>query len=193
MANIIRETSRGFETLNLEDDFLSKRKIFLVDAINADTSNEIIKQPMYLECEDDKKEITLYINSPGGEVISGLAIYDYIQLMKAPIKTVCIGTAASMAGILFLSGKKREMYEHTRIMLHDPSYANGDISGKKSHEIKHELDKLDEVRQTIAEIVSQKTGRTLEEVYEVTAEDTYFNVQEAIDFGICTGMVKKNI
>ena len=193
MANIIRETSRGFETLNLEDDFLSKRKIFLVDAINADTSNEIIKQLMYLECEDDKKEITLYINSPGGEVISGLAIYDYIQLMKAPVKTVCIGTAASMAGILFLSGKKREMYEHTRVMLHDPSYANGDISGKKSHEIKHELDKLDEVRQTIAEIVSQKTGRTLEEVYEVTAEDTYFNVQEAIDFGICTGMVKKNI
>lgn len=189
MARIIKETVRGIDIVDLEDELLQSREIFLTGGVDANTTNELIKQLMYLEREDDESEITLYINSPGGEVTSGLAVYDYMTLMKAPIRTVSIGTAASMGALLFLAGDKRQMLPHTRIMIHDPSYSNADMSGKKPHEIQHELDKLNETRQIIAQIISEKTGKTLEEVYEVTANDTYYNAEEALKFGLATEII----
>ncbi len=189
MARIIKETVRGIDIVDLEDELLQSREIFLTGGVDANTTNELIKQLMYLEREDDETEITLYINSPGGEVTSGLAVYDYMTLMKAPIRTVSIGTAASMGALLFLAGDKRQMLPHTRIMIHDPSYSNADMSGKKPHEIQHELDKLNETRQIIAQIISEKTGKTLEEVYEVTANDTYYNAEEALKFGLATEII----
>ena len=189
MARIIKETVRGIDIVDLEDELLQSREIFLTGGVDANTTNELIKQLMYLEREDDEAEITLYINSPGGEVTSGLAVYDYMTLMKAPIRTVSIGTAASMGALLFLAGDKRQMLPHTRIMIHDPSYSNADMSGKKPHEIQHELDKLNETRQIIAQIISEKTGKTLEEVYEVTANDTYYNSEEALKFGLATEII----
>ena len=189
MARIIKETVRGIDIVDLEDELLQSREIFLTGGVDANTTNELIKQLMYLEREDDEAEITLYINSPGGEVTSGLAVYDYMTLMKAPIRTVSIGTAASMGALLFLAGDKRQMLPHTRIMIHDPSYSNADMSGKKPHEIQHELDKLNETGQIIAQIISEKTGKTLEEVYEVTANDTYYNAEEALKFGLATEII----
>ena len=189
MARIIKETVRGIDIVDLEDELLQSREIFLTGGVDTNTTNELIKQLMYLEREDDEAEITLYINSPGGEVTSGLAVYDYMTLMKAPIRTVSIGTAASMGALLFLAGDKRQMLPHTRIMIHDPSYSNADMSGKKPHEIQHELDKLNETRQIIAQIISEKTGKTLEEVYEVTANDTYYNAEEALKFGLATEII----
>ena len=189
MARIIKETVRGIDIVDLEDELLQSREIFLTGGVDANTTNELIKQLMYLEREDDEAEITLYINSPGGEVTSGLAVYDYMTLMKVPIRTVSIGTAASMGALLFLAGDKRQMLPHTRIMIHDPSYSNADMSGKKPHEIQHELDKLNETRQIIAQIISEKTGKTLEEVYEVTANDTYYNAEEALKFGLATEII----
>ena len=189
MARIIKETVRGIDIVDLEDELLQSREIFLTGGVDANTTNELIKQLMYLEREDDEAEITLYINSPGGAVTSGLAVYDYMTLMKAPIRTVSIGTAASMGALLFLAGDKRQMLPHTRIMIHDPSYSNADMSGKKPHEIQHELDKLNETRQIIAQIISEKTGKTLEEVYEVTANDTYYNAEEALKFGLATEII----
>ena len=189
MAFILKESVRGIERIDIEDELLSSREIFLVDGVDARTSNELIKQLMYLQREDSTKEITLYINSPGGEVISGLAVYDYISMMTAPVKTVCIGTAASMGAILFLAGKKRMMLPHTRLMIHDPSYSHNDIGGRKPHEIQHELDKLNETREALARIIAEKTGKTLEEIYEVTADDTYYSAQEAIDFGLATDIM----
>ena len=189
MARIIKETVRGIDIVDLEDELLQSREIFLTGGVDANTTNELIKQLMYLEREDDEAEITLYINSPGGEVTSGPAVYDYMTLMKAPIRTVSVGTAASMGALLFLAGDKRQMLPHTRIMIHDPSYSNADMSGKKPHEIQHELDKLNETRQIIAQIISEKTGKTLEEVYEVTANDTYYNAEEALKFGLATEII----
>ena len=157
--------------------------------VDADTTNELIKQLMYLEMQDDEAEITLYINSPGGEVTSGLAVYDYMTMMKAPIRTVRIGTAASMGAILFLAGDKRQMLPHTRVMIHDPSYSNANMGGKKSHEIQHELDKLNETREIVARIISEKTGKSLEEVYKVIADDTFFNAEEAVEFGLATEII----
>ncbi|MBE6902420.1 MAG: ATP-dependent Clp protease proteolytic subunit, partial [Ruminococcaceae bacterium] len=162
MANIIKETVRGFEVVTIEDELLTGREIFLVDGVDAHTSNELLKQLMYLERQDSDREITIYINSSGGEVISGLAVYDYISMMKAPVRTVCIGTAASMGAILFLAGGKRQMLPHTRLMIHDPSYSHNDIGGRKPHEIQHELDKLNETREALAKIIADKTGKTLD-------------------------------
>lgn len=189
MANILKETVRGTDCIKIEDELLSRREIFLTEEVNSETSNELLKQLMYLERLDPGKEITLYINSPGGEVISGLAVYDLISLMKSPVRTVCTGTAASMAAILFLAGKKREMLPHTRLMIHDPSFS-GSIGGKKSHELRHELEKLDEVREALAKIIAEKTGRPLEEIYDVTSDDTFYSAKEAVTFGLATGIMK---
>lgn len=189
MANILKETVRGIEVVRIEDELLKNREIFLVDEVNAESSNDLLKQLMYLEKEDCTQEITLYINSPGGEVISGLAVYDYISIMKAPVRTVCIGTAASMGAILFLAGRKREMLPHTRIMIHDPSFGHHDISGCKPHEIQNELDKLNKTKQNLATIIAEKTGKSMEEIYKVTAEDTYYSAAQAIEFGLATGII----
>ena len=190
MANILKETVRGIQTVSIEDELLSNREIFLTEQVDAATSNELLKQLMYLERQDCQKEITIHINSPGGEVISGLAVYDYISIMKAPVKTVCTGTAASMGAILFLAGKKREMLPHTRLMIHDPSYSHNDIGGRKPHEIQQELDKLNETREALARIIAEKTGKSIEEIYEVTASDRFYSEKEAIDFGLATGIMK---
>lgn len=190
MANVFRETARGIQPVSIEDEFLSNREIFLTEQVDPSTTNELLKQLMYLERQDNSKEVTIYINSPGGEVISGLAVYDYIGVMKAPVRTVCTGTAASMGAILFLAGKKREMLPHTRLMIHDPSYSHNDIGGRKPHEIQHELDKLNETREALARIIAEKTGKSLDEIYEVTASDTYYSAEEAIEFGLATGIMK---
>lgn len=189
MANILFETVRGIQPIKIEDKLLQNREIFLVDAVSAETSNELIKQLMLLESEDDTKEITLYINSPGGDVISGLAVYDYLTLMKSPIRTICIGSAASMGAILFLAGEKRQMLPHSEIMIHDPSYRHADMGGQKPHEIQHRLDSLNETREMLAQIISDRTGKTLDEVYKVTAEDSYYKAKAAIEFGLATEII----
>ncbi len=190
MANVIKETARGFDCISLDDEMFNNREIFLTSVIDAQSSVEIIKQLMYLERQDNQKEVTIYINSPGGEVISGLAVYDYISSMKAPVTTVCIGTAASMGAIIFLAGTKRQMFSHTRLMIHDPSYNHNDIGGCKPHEIQHELDKLNEVRESLAKIIADKTGKRIKEIYKLTANDTYYSAQEAVDFGLATEILK---
>ena len=189
MPNLIRESVRGMESLTPEDLLFTNREIFLTTGVDSDTSNKLIKQLMILEKLDNTAEITIYINSPGGEVVSGLAVYDYIQLMKAPIRTVCIGTAASMGAILFLAGHKREMLAHTRLMIHDPAYGSGDMAGKKPHELQMYVNKLKQSQEIIAGIIAEKTGKSLEEIYEKTREDSYFNAQEAIVYGLATGIV----
>jgi len=189
MISILKESVRGIQPIRIDDELLNQRKIFLTSQIDAVSSAELIKQLMYLDrqsCED----VSLYINSPGGEVISGLAVYDFISSMRSNVRTVCIGTAASMGAIIFLAGKKRQMLPHTRLMIHDPSYTHNDIGGRKSHEIQHELDKLNEIREGLAKIIAEKTGKKLKEIYKLTAEDTYYSAEEAVEFGLATEILK---
>lgn len=189
MANSLRNTVRGIDLIPIEDTLLEESKIFLIDEINAATSDQLIQKLMYLDMKD-LGEITLYINSPGGEVMSGLAVYDYIKTMKSPVRTVCTGDAASMGAIIFLAGEKREMLPHSRILIHDPSYGYLDVSGKKPHEIQRGVDSLNKVRKTLAEIIADRTGKSLDEIYEITAEDYYFTSDEAIEFGLANGIFK---
>ena len=190
MAGIIKETVQGIHVISVDDELLSKREIFLTEQVDSVTTNELMKKLMYLNGVDSETPITLYINSPGGDVYSGLAVYDFISLMKAPLKTVCIGCAASMGAILFLAGKEREMLPHTRIMIHDPSYNHLDVGGRKPHEIQHEVDSLNKTREHLAQIISERTGKSLEQVYEITANDTFFDAEEAVKFGLATAICK---
>ena len=191
MSNIIRETANGLYPISIEDDLLMKRKVFLTTEVNPASMNRLLLQLMYLEQEDQKKEIRLYINSPGGSVTSGLAICDYIAMMKAPVTTICTGTASSMGALIFLSGKKRLMLPHSWLMIHDPSYGSNNIGGKKPHEIQRELDQLNEIREMLAKIIAEKTGKTMDEVYAVTATDSFYSAEQAIEFGLATGMMTK--
>ncbi len=186
MANVIYESSRGYDTIRIEDDFLKNREIFLTEEVNAATMGDIIKQVMYLDNDDNTKEITLYINSPGGSVDSGLALYDVLMHIKSPVRTVCIGLAASMGALLFLAGDRREMMEHGKVMIHDPFYGNADMSGKKPHEIQQQLNNLNETKEAVAKIIAERCNKDIQEVYRLTATDTYFNVQDALKFGIAT-------
>lgn len=189
MANILKETVRGIDIVPLNDELFSSRELFLTSMIDQQSSCELIKSLVYLDRQDNS-EITLYINSPGGEVMSGLAVYDQISMMRSPVRTVCIGTAASMGAIIFLAGRKRQMYPHAQLMIHDPSYSRNDISGLKPHEVRQELDKLNEVKKTVAEIIAEKTGKPLKEVYKLTANDTFLTAQEAVASGFADDIVK---
>lgn len=190
MAHILKETVNGISQILIEDEMLEEREIFLTASVTDATCSELIKQLMYLERKNSTAPITLYINSPGGGVDSGLAVYDCMALMKAPIRTVCIGTAASMGSILFLAGKEREMMPHSRIMIHDPSFSNLNIGGKKPHEIQQEVNSLTEAKNALCKIIAEKTGKPLEEIQEITRNDTYFTAEEAIEFGLATAICK---
>lgn len=191
LPNILEETSRGIQAIGIEDSLLKTREIFLTTEINSDSSADLLKQLIYLERVDDEKPITLYISSPGGEVTSGLAVYDYIRMMKSKVITVCIGTAASMGAILFLAGDERKMLPHTKIMIHDPSYGNASMGGMKPLEIRDRLDDLMQSRKILAEIIAERSGMNLKKVYEKTRRDSFLNAKEAIKIGIATEILER--
>lgn len=188
--NIVKESSRGYELVPVESELLTKREVFMCGEVSAESCNDIIKQLLVLEREDNTKEIKLYINSPGGEVTSGLALYDTIRLLKSPIKTICVGSAASMGAVLFLAADDRKMLRHSKIMIHDPSYGRMDVGGMKPHEIESEINDLKKCREVLAKIIAERTGKPLRTVLKVTAKDSFFDAKEAIEFGLATGIVE---
>lgn len=185
----VKESARGYDVLGVAETLLSQRKIFLTEGVNETSCHVLIQQLMFLENESPGEEITMYINSPGGVVHDGLAVYDTMRLLKSPVRTVCIGTAASMGSILFLGGDNREMLPHSRIMIHDPFYGSGNFSGMKPHELQQQVDDLNKVREQTSLIIAERTGHTLDEIYEKTRNDSFFNAEEAIEFGLATAIV----
>lgn len=188
---VLKESSRGYQSVPVEEMFFRDRTIFLTEEINTETCAGLIKQLLFLENEEPGKEIKLYINSPGGHVHSGLAVYDCMRLISSPITTICMGTAASMGSILFLGGTKRQMLPNSRIMIHDPSFGGGNLAGMKPHQIKTELDDLVEVQDKLCSIIAERTGKTAEDIRELTKDDTYFNAEEAVAFGLATETINK--
>ncbi len=187
-TGVIRESVRGFETLNLTNVLFSSREIYFVDEVNSASCSELIQQVRYLDSES-RDEIKLFINSPGGTVDSGLAAYDMLRLLKSPLTTICMGTAASMGSILFLAGEKRMMLPHSRVMIHDPSFGGGSCAGKKPDELRSELDSLVKTRERLTEIIVERTGQPRRTVLKKTAADSYFTAEEAIGFGLATGIL----
>ncbi|MBO5426668.1 MAG: ATP-dependent Clp protease proteolytic subunit [Lachnospiraceae bacterium] len=187
--NYVKESAKGIEKVSIDEILFASREVFLTEPVNVDSSNELIKQLMVLEKLNPDEEVTLYINSPGGEVVSGMAVYDYLRMMKAPVKTVCTGTAASMGAVLFLAGDKREMLPHTKLMIHDPAYGGGDMAGKKPHELQQYVNNLKKTQEIIVDVISERTGKSKKEVQKTTREDSYFDATEAIEYGLATGIV----
>ena len=185
---IIKETSSGTSFSEIRDEMFSDREILCVGEINSVTVNSLINQIRYLAKSDPEKEITMYINSPGGEVSSGLALYDVMKAVKCLIRTVCVGTAASMAAVLFASGSERDMLPHARIMIHDPLIIGG--AGGSALAMKRLSDDLLRTREILCGILAEHTGRTLEEIYEKTASDSFFYADEAIKFGLADKVVE---
>lgn len=184
---ILKETNTGYCSYGIEDEMLSNRRIFCIGEINAESVNSIILQLMYLESQDTEKPITIYINSPGGEVSSGLALYDVMNAMSCPIYTVCVGTAASMGAVIFASGDKREMLTHSKIMIHDPLTNN--ISGNALR-VQYLSDELMKTREIIAAILAKHSHKTIDEVLSKTQKDCYFSADAAIKFGLADCLVK---
>lgn len=190
MNYIIEQSARGFDTLSIESLLATRRKIFLTKPIDSASCAEIIQQLMYFNIEDPGAEIVMYINTPGGEVDSGFAVYDTMRMIEAPVRTVCIGVSASMGSLIYLGGEKREMLPHSRLMIHDPSFGGGSYAGKKPHELQSEVNKLNETRDALCRVISERTGRTVEEVCAKTAADTYFTAEQAVEFGLAHSIVE---
>lgn len=187
IPNIIRETANGTTYCPIRDEmFSARRSVEVVGEITRDSVYSLILQLRYLHHADPEKEITMYINSPGGSVCDGLALYDIMAAIKCPIRTVCVGMAASMGALLFVAGNNREILPHAEVMIHDP-LATG-ISGS-ALSIEESSRRLMGIRQTTAEILSRHTGHTVEEIYEKTRQDSYFGAREAVEWGLADRII----
>ena len=187
IPNIIRETSEGLNQIPIQDILFQRREVECIGEITEDSVAALIIQLRYLHREAPEQEITMYINSPGGEVSSGLALYDVTKAIQCPIRTVCVGTAASMAAILFLSGDKRDMLAHSKVMIHDPLIPGG--IGGSALKVDAVARNLMQTRQTIANIISRHTGKSLEDVLAKTASDSYFDAEQAVKWGLADRII----
>lgn len=186
---VIQETSQGTKSVNLEDLMLQRREIWLAGDITDEAADSINSQLLYLAAASPEKEITMYINSPGGRVQAGLSIYDVMWAIPCDIRTVCVGTAASMAAVLFAAGDRREILRHGAIMVHDPLSARG-IAGS-ALDVQEQSARLMRVRKTLCGILAIHTGKTLRQIYRVTRKDTWFEAEKAVDFGLADAIIDK--
>lgn len=186
---IIKETSAGLHQIRVGDALLDKRDVYLTEEVNTETATALIQQFMYLEKENPGAPINFYINSPGGSVKDGLAVYDVIRLMKSPVTTICIGLAASMGAVLFLAADQRLMLAHSEIMIHDASFGKAEFSGLKPDEIQQKTDDLMKTCKTLRALVAERTGLSAEVVEEKMKTDSYFKADEAMEMGIATGLL----
>ena len=185
--SIIKETSRGLFACSILDDMLRLRELECVGEINAETVYSLCRQLRYLQREDPEGQITIFINSPGGEVNSGLALYDVIKALSCPIRTVCLGTAASMASLLFAAGDQRDILPHGKVMIHDPLISGG--VGGSALAVETVSKNLLETRRVLGSILAECTGRPLKEIYRKTARDSWFTAREAVDFGLADRII----
>ena len=179
------EGYQGSSEVRLDARFLKDHKVFLLGEIAPDSAVELTQKLIYLENEPSAEQIKLYINSPGGEISSGLLIYDVLQAMTKDVDIYCLGMAGSMAAVLLASGKKghRHILPHSRTMIHEPLIANG--IGGSATSIRHLSESIMDTKQLVNKILAFHVGKTPEEIDRETAFDNYMNAEESVAFGIC--------
>lgn len=185
---VIDQTSRGERAYDIYSRLLKDRIIFLGTAINDEVANLLIAQLLFLESEDPDKDINFYINSPGGVVTAGLAVYDTMQYIKPDIATVCIGQAASMGALLLAAGaaKKRYSLPNSRIMIHQPM---GGFQGQAS-DIEIQAKEILRMKESLNTILKQHTGKDLEQIQRDTDRDYFMSGVEARDYGIVDHVIR---
>lgn len=186
---VVEQTSRGERAFDIYSRLLKERIIFLTGPVYDQVASLISAQLLYLESVNPKKEISFYINSPGGVVSAGLAIYDTMQYIRCPVSTVCIGQAASMGSLLLSGGEKGQRFAlpNARVMVHQPS---GGAQGQAS-DIEIQAKEILAIRKRLNEIYNFHTGRTLEEIEQRLERDSYMSAEEAKEFGIIDQVVTK--
>ncbi|MDR0822738.1 MAG: ATP-dependent Clp protease proteolytic subunit [Endomicrobium sp.] len=194
IPTVIEKTPQGQEIrYDVYSRLLKDRIIFVGGeggAVTTDSANDLIAQLLFLESEETGKEINLYINSPGGMVNAGLAVYDTMQYIKSPISTICMGMAMSFGALLLAAGQKGKRYAlpHSRIMIHQPLVYGGGLSGTVS-DISIEAKELVSVKQKLSEILSKHTGKSVEQVLADTDRNYYMSAKEAQDYGLIDEVV----
>ena len=185
---VVEQSSRGERAYDIYSRLLKERIIFLTGAIDDNTASLICAQLLFLESENPNKEISFYINSPGGIVWSGLAIYDTMQYISSKIMTICIGQAASAVSLLLTAGADDMRYSlpNSRIMMHQPS---GGYQGQVT-DIEIQTKEIIKTKKRLNEIYAKHTGKDLKEVEKIMERDTYFSPQEAIKFGLIDKIVE---
>ena len=186
---VIEQTGRGERSYDIYSRLLKDRIIILSDEVNDATASVVVAQMLFLESEDPDKDIQLYINSPGGSITAGMAIYDTMQYIKPDVSTICVGMAASMGAFLLLSGAKGKRFAlpNSEIMIHQPL---GGMKGQAS-DIKIHADRIIKIRDTLNNIISEKTGQPLEKVQRDTDRDNFMTAEEAKAYGIIDDIIAK--
>lgn len=183
---VLLRSSSGIQAVAIESKLMGDRRLFITGEINAESAMDFFKQIMLLNQEDDKSPILVFINSPGGEIDNGLLIYDAIVGSKAPVYTFCSGCAYSMGAVLFACGKKRFLLPHSKLMLHQPLL--GSRIGGNASSIKSISDSLLETKTMMNKLLAFHTGKTEEEMDEMTSYDHYFSAEEAVEMGLADGI-----
>lgn len=183
------ESAHGVREVSLLTRHLMNRKIFLNGEINPESADAFLSQMLYLEDEGSDQPVNIYINSPGGEVNSGLLIYDVLQNSSLKINIICSGMAASMAAVILAGGQKgrRFIMEHSKVMIHEPLIPNG--VGGSATSIKNLSESILDTRALLNDILSRHTGKSRKDIDKATSFDNYMNSKEAIKFGLCDHII----
>ena len=181
---VIEQTGRGERSYDIFSRLLKDRIIFLSEDVNHVTASLIIAQMLFLESEDPDKEISFYINSPGGYITDGMAIVDTMNYIKCPVSTICVGLAASMGSVLLTCGAKGKRFAtpNSEILIHQPLISGG-LAGQTT-EIKIHADHMVKTREKLNKLLSEKTGQSLEQIEKDTERDHYMTAQEALEYGL---------
>ena len=186
---VIEQSGRGERAYDIYSRLLRERVIFLVGPVNDHTANLVVAQLLFLESENPDKDISLYINSPGGSVSAGLSIFDTMQFIKPDVSTLCMGMAASMGSFLLMAGAKgkRNALPNSRIMMHQPS---GGAQGQAT-DIEIQAREIIKTREQLNRIYAERTGQPLDKIARDTERDYYLNAQEAKDYGLVDEVISK--
>ncbi|MGI6031844.1 MAG: ATP-dependent Clp endopeptidase proteolytic subunit ClpP [Coriobacteriales bacterium] len=185
---VIEQSPRGERSYDIYSRLLNDRVVFLGEEVTDASANSVVAQLLHLESADPDKDISFYINSPGGSVTAGLAIYDTMQFIKPDVSTICIGQCASMGAVLLAAGApgKRFALPNSRIMIHQPS---GGAQGKQT-DIQIMADEILKIREQLNGILSKHTGQPLEKIQEDTEKDNFMSAQEAAEYGLVDDVIK---
>lgn len=187
---VIEQTSRGERSYDIFSRLLKDRIIVLSEDVNHATASLVIAQMLFLESEDPDKEIFFYINSPGGSISDGLAIFDTMNYIKCPVSTICVGLAASMGAFLLAAGEKGKRYAtpNSEIMIHQPLISGG-LAGQTT-EIKIHADHMVKTRERLNKILSEKTGKPLDQIERDTERDNFMTAEQALEYGLIDGILE---
>ena len=188
---VVEQTNRGERSMDIYSRLLNDRIIILSEEVNNTTASLVIAQMLFLEGQDPEKDISFYINSPGGVITAGMAIYDTMQYIKCDVSTICMGMAASMGAFLLSSGTKgkRLALPNSGILIHQPLIAGGGISGQCT-DIKIHSDHMVYTRNKLNEILSKNTGKPLDVIERDTERDNYLTAQEAMEYGLIDKVIE---